>query len=300
MTDQNIILSTIEKQENNVDEATPRSSPDVESQIIPDDRFFAHISTRLTTHLQEPVCSTSHFLEAELLLLSFATGILDGVSFPEFSCFTSRQNGNTVLFAIAALKIPTRGSEALVDASHAAIALSMFSAAVFLQGQAANWLGCRGRRWWLLLSNFVQVVLVVGAAVIVFFNIHADTRLTQSTLALLALCSGMQVGLVRGLEVKDITTAMVTASMVDLLIDPSIFASLRKNRICNRRVGFILALIAGSFVGGSVWKFVGGAAALGRGSNWLCWFCGLLIKLLMMRGAGMDWKWGAFDRYGDV
>ncbi|THX03454.1 hypothetical protein D6D13_07658 [Aureobasidium pullulans] len=109
MTDQNIILSTTEKQENNVDEATPRSSPDVESQTIPDDRFFAHVSTRLTTPLHEPVCSTSHFLEAELLLLSFATGILDGVSFPEFSCFTSRQNGNTVLFAIAALKIPTRG-----------------------------------------------------------------------------------------------------------------------------------------------------------------------------------------------
>ncbi|THY25030.1 hypothetical protein D6D01_05240 [Aureobasidium pullulans] len=109
MTDQNIILSNIEKQENNVDEATPTSSPDVESQIIADDRFFAHISTRLTTHLQEPVCLTSHFLEAELLLLSLATGILDGVSFPEFSRFTSRQIGNTVLFAIAALKIPTRG-----------------------------------------------------------------------------------------------------------------------------------------------------------------------------------------------
>ncbi|TIA16320.1 hypothetical protein D6C81_05990 [Aureobasidium pullulans] len=109
MTDQNIILSSTEKQEKNIDEVTPRSSPDVESQTIPDDGFFAHVSTRLTTHLEEPVCSTSHFLEAELLLLSFATGILDGVSFPEFSCFTSRQNGNTVLFAIAAMKIPTRG-----------------------------------------------------------------------------------------------------------------------------------------------------------------------------------------------
>ena len=276
MTDQNIILSSTEKQEKNIDEVTPRSTPDVESQTIPDDGFFAHVSTRLTTHLQEPVCSTSHFLEAELLLLSFATGILDGVSFPEFSCFTSRQNGNTVLFAIAALKIPTRGSEALIDASHAAIALSMFSAAVFLQGQAANRLACRGRRWWLLLSNLVQVVLVVGAAVIAFFNSDSNTRLTQSTLALLALCSGMQVGLVRGLEVKDITTAMVTASMVDLLIDPSIFASLRKNRIRNRRVGFILALIAGSFVGGSVWKFVGGAAALG-----LCAGIKLIVLVLL-------------------
>lgn len=276
MTDQNIILSSTEKQEKNIDEVTLRSTPDVESQTIPDDGFFAHVSTRLTTHLEEPVCSTSHFLEAELLLLSFATGILDGVSFPEFSCFTSRQNGNTVLFAIAALKIPTRGSEALIDASHAAIALSMFAAAVFSQGQAANWLACRGRRWWLLLSNFVQVKLVVGAAVIAFFNSDSNTRLTQSTLALLALCSGMQVGLVRGLEVKDITTAMVTASMVDLLIDPSIFASLRKNRIRNRRVGFILALIAGSFVGGSVWKFVGGAAALG-----LCAGIKLIVLILL-------------------
>ncbi|THZ80514.1 hypothetical protein D6C84_07367 [Aureobasidium pullulans] len=139
MTDQDIILSITGKQEKNIDEATPRSSPDVESKTIPDDGFFAHILTRLTTHLHEPVCLTSHFLEIGLLLLSFATGILDGVSFPEFSCFTSRQNGNPVLFAIAALKIPTRGFEALVDASHAAIALSMFSAAVFLQGQAANW-----------------------------------------------------------------------------------------------------------------------------------------------------------------
>ncbi|TIA73852.1 hypothetical protein D6C76_06533 [Aureobasidium pullulans] len=128
MTDQNIILSSTEKQEKNIDEVTLRSTPDVESQTIPDDGFFAHVSTRLTTHLEEPVCSTSHFLEAELLLLSFATGILDGVSFPEFSCFTSRQNGNTVLFAIAALKIPTRGSEALIDASHAAIALSIIFA----------------------------------------------------------------------------------------------------------------------------------------------------------------------------
>lgn len=51
----------------------------------------------------------------------------------------------------------------------------------------------------------------------------------------------------RSLKITEITTAMATAAFIDVVVDPSL-AKLR-NRLRNRRVGFLFMLCAGCFAG---------------------------------------------------
>ena len=81
-------------------------------------------------------------------------------------------------------------------------------------------------------------------------------------IALLAFSSGAQVGMVRGLGVTEITTAMATAAYVDVVVDKRMLSQFAGNVARNRRVGFLLALILGSFVGAAVEKFAASGMAL--------------------------------------
>ena len=51
----------------------------------------------------------------------------------------------------------------------------------------------------------------------------------------------------RSLKITEITTAMATAAFVDLVVDPDL--GKLKNRLRNRRVGFLIMLVSGCFVG---------------------------------------------------
>lgn len=58
------------------------------------------------------------------------------------------------------------------------------------------------------------------------------------------------------------TTAMATAAWVDIFIDPFLLAGITKNRSRNRRAAFLLALIAGSFLGAATYRAGGSGFAL--------------------------------------
>jgi hypothetical protein len=66
---------------------------------------------------------------------------------------------------------------------------------------------------------------------------------------LLAFLSGSQVAVAKGLKFTNITTARSTATYVHNFIDLGLSAKLTENRGRNRRVMFLLILVAGSFVG---------------------------------------------------
>ncbi|CAN8098917.1 unnamed protein product [Discula destructiva] len=214
--------------------------------------------SRTKQHLYEPV-ELSLCAEIELLILTFCTGIQDAISFPDYNCFASNQTGNTVFLAVA-LVVPELNGHAFHTAN-ILVALSLFLAGGAITGQLAHVVGAR-RRYWLLVCNFLSTALVfIAAALQHLFGVEETGPLSLGVIALLAFASGSQVVQSRSLACTEITTAMATAAWIDLLMDPRVL-TLKPNRPRNRRLGFLLMLIAGSLVGAGIYRTAGSAAAL--------------------------------------
>lgn len=196
------------------------------------------------------------FLECELLSLTFATGMQDATTFPDFRCFASNHTGNTILLAVG---IAGDGSQ-IFQMSNTGISLGMFVAGCLIFGQTANRVGSR-RRLWAIVSSIIQTGLVFAAAAVQYTGGIGPTSPTAlAVIGMLAFAAGSQVSLSRGFSMNEITTAMATAAYVDLLIDPNILGL--HNRSRNRRVMFLLMLLAGSFAGSFAYSRVGSAYAI--------------------------------------
>ena len=197
-------------------------------------------------------------VEAELLILAFATGMQDATTFPDYHCFASNQTGNTVLLAVGAAGI----AGSLFSLHNIGVSLSMFVAGALLLGQIGNFVGGR-RRVWLLVSNAIQTALVFAAAGLQYRGgdvVEPEGGTALAVIALLAFSSGAQVAMARSVKVPEITTAMATAAWVDLLVDERLFASGNRGR--NRRALFLLSMLAGSFAGAFSYQRLGSAFAL--------------------------------------
>jgi len=126
------------------------------------------------------------WLEAQLYLLAFATGMQDATAFPDYRCFASNQTGNTVLLAVGVFRL---GGD-IFRLANIGISLTLFIAGVALFGQLGNLLGVR-TRWWLVASSLLQTLLVFAAAALQYrYGVSADGPLTQLIIALLAVASG--------------------------------------------------------------------------------------------------------------
>jgi uncharacterized membrane protein YoaK (UPF0700 family) len=196
------------------------------------------------------------FLEIQLLLLAFATGIQDATTYPDYFCFASNQTGNTVLLAIGVSGL----AGGAFSFGNIGVSLSMFLTGGWVAGLFGNLFNPR-RRAWLLVSSLVQT-LMVWVAVILQYNLPVARTGTTAylVLSLLAFSSAAQVAMARSLKMTEITTAMATAAYVDLFIDPDLYKL--HNRKRNRRAIFLTTLAAGSFAGAYCNKGVNSAFAL--------------------------------------
>jgi uncharacterized membrane protein YoaK (UPF0700 family) len=184
-----------------------------------------------------------YLLDAELLLLSFATGIQDAVTWPDYTCFTSNQTGNTLFLAIGAAGL-AKGAYSFPNIG---MSLGGFIAGGLVMGQIGNYLGVR-KRYWLLLTNIIQTLMIYAAAAIRYGTSTAqEGPVALGVIFLLAFSSGGQVAMSRSLKITEITTAMATAAYIDAVVDPKFLAL--KNRSRNRRVLFLAMLTAGCFAG---------------------------------------------------
>lgn len=190
------------------------------------------------------------FLEAELMMLAFATGIMDVVTFPQYHVFASNQTGNTALLAVGALGL----GSGLISLPYVGTSLGVFAAGGLISGQLGNVFG-RKRRLWLFLTNFIQTTLIGIAAGLRQHSHHKRSiSLDLGIIALLAFASGAQVAMARTVEVPEVTTAMVTSAYIDLFVDENIFKL--QNRGRNRRAIFVACLILGSFIGAIAYLYV--------------------------------------------
>lgn len=196
------------------------------------------------------------FIEAQLLLLTFAIGIQDAISYPDFRCFASNQTGNTVVLAVAL----AGQAGGLFDAANTGVSLGAFLMGAIFSGHLGNYLG-RRRRVWQVAIALAQVFMVTGSAWIQYVHgTHASGAWARTALALLAFASGSQVAVARAFRIPEITTAMATAAWVDLLIDENLFA--RQNRSRDRRALFLATLVVGSFAGAYARKAIGSPNAI--------------------------------------
>jgi uncharacterized membrane protein YoaK (UPF0700 family) len=195
-------------------------------------------------------------LEVQLLLLTFSTGIQDAVSYPDFKCFASNQTGNSVVLAVGL----AGDDDSIFNLSNVGISLGMFLAGAIMTGQLANLVGPCGRLW-LITSHLIQTLLTFAAAIIhPIYSSSGNSPSSMGSLALLAFASGAQVASMRPFRIQEITTAMATAAWVDLVIDPSLLRP--GNRSRNRRAGFLIMLVLGSFAGAFMRTGIGSSNAL--------------------------------------
>lgn len=201
----------------------------------------------------------------------------DAISFPDYHCFASNQTGNTVFLAVA-LVIPSLNGDTFYTAN-IAVALGLFLAGGYLTGQLSHLVGPR-RRGWLVLCNLLQTLLALAAGLVQWHQLKvggggggggmgAGASKVPPTgpeslvaIALLAFASGSQVVQSRSLRMTEISTAMATAAWVDLLIDPHLMVIREPNRPRNRRLAFLVTLVAGSLVGAGIYRTAGSATAV--------------------------------------
>ncbi|KAL7932794.1 hypothetical protein V8C35DRAFT_306795 [Trichoderma chlorosporum] len=201
---------------------------------------------------------TSLFVELQLLLITFCTGIQDATTFPDYHCFASNQTGNTIFLCLA-LVIPEFNGNMFYTSS-IATGLGVFLGAGWLTGQLGHIVGPR-KRWWLILCNLIQTGLVFAATGIQYrYGVQSHGPKALAVVSLLAFAAGSQVVQSRSLAATEISTAMATAAWVDLMIDQKLLAL--DNRPRTRRVAFLLALVVGGLVGALLYRTVGSAAAL--------------------------------------
>ncbi|KAL4950903.1 hypothetical protein BDW69DRAFT_201878 [Aspergillus filifer] len=211
----------------------------------------SRISCYLTTQIR-----TDTLLESQLLLLTLATGIQDAATWPDYTCFASNQTGNTLFLTIAVAGL----SGDAYSPRNAAMSLGMFIAGGLVLGQLGLLIGER-KRIWLVISNFIQTILILVALVLQYtLPLETEGPIALTVIACLAFSSGGQVAMSRSLKITEITTAMATAAFVDVVVDPGMLK--RKNRMRNRRVLFLVALTVGCLIGAFATRRVGSSFAL--------------------------------------
>ncbi|GAB7352084.1 hypothetical protein MBLNU459_g2585t1 [Dothideomycetes sp. NU459] len=188
-------------------------------------------------------------LDVELLILSFATGILDATTFAFYSVFVSKQTGNTILLALSALE-----SDAVVQTEpNVAVALSLFIAGSAIFGHAGNWIGQK-RRLWLLVTNVIQTALVFAAAALRFWGSDQQRGpFALGVIALLSFACGGQISLALCVRMPELNTTMITGALVQFVVDDKVF---HKNNVArNRRVAFYFSMLGGAFVGAIIGRY---------------------------------------------
>lgn len=178
-----------------------------------------------------------------MLALTFSTGVVDAVGYLGLDrVFTGNMTGNVVILAMAvadpASKLPVIGPVL-------ALACFLIGAAIagrVFKGVKAGWYP----RTTVLL---ICVALLLGAAALVAFAVGERSQpVNLAITGAMGLAMGTQAGSARHIGVADVTTVVVTSTLVGLAFD-SRFGGGKDKHPWARRAGAILLIGAGAAVG---------------------------------------------------
>ena len=176
-----------------------------------------------------------------MLALTFSTGVIDAVGYLGLDkVFTGNMTGNVVILGMA-----LAGAEGLpIVGPVIALVLFMVGAAISgrtLKGRPAGWSSLNTG-----LFAFVGVILLLAALTALLVSERPEwVNLTLT--GALGLAMGIQAGAARHIGVADVTTVVVTSTIVGLAFD-SVFGG-GGNKNWARRVLAVVLIGAGAGVG---------------------------------------------------
>jgi len=195
-----------------------------------------------------------------MLALTFSTGVVDAVGYLGLDrVFTGNMTGNVVILGMAltgADDLPIVGPIlALVG-----FVLGAMLAGTWLRTAAPGW----GRRATWLLG--VVALLIVGALIPVVVTAEPyPTAAMLTVTGILGAAMGMQAGVARHLGVADVTTVVVTSTLVGLAFDS--WLGRRNGQKWLRRLLAIVLIALGALTGAALLRLhlgygIGLAAAI--------------------------------------
>lgn len=208
-----------------------------------------------------------------MLALTFSTGVIDAVGYLGLDrVFTGNMTGNVVILGMAltgANDLPIVGP---------IIALIGFMVGATIAGRVLRPVDVGWSTHSTVLFGTVGVVLLAAATPSFLVDVTDADRpewLALTITGLLGLAMGMQAGAARHIAVKDVTTVVVTSTMVGLAYD-SWFGG-RAEQPWKRRLGALLLIGAGAASGALLLQWhIGAGMALAALITLVCTILGHL------------------------
>jgi uncharacterized membrane protein YoaK (UPF0700 family) len=177
-----------------------------------------------------------------MLALTFSTGVVDAVGYLGLDrVFTGNMTGNVVILAMA---LTGAGGLPIIGP---VIALALFLAGAAIAGRTLRGLPAGWHPRTTVLLGLVAVLLA-AASVIAFSVADRPEALNYVITGALGLAMGTQAGSARHIGVSDVTTVVVTSTLVGLAFD-SRFGGGKAKHPWARRAGAILLIGAGAASG---------------------------------------------------
>src|SRR5258705_1954039 len=179
-----------------------------------------------------------------LLLLTFATGIVDAVSVLTLGhVFVANMTGNIIFLGF--WFVPHSG----IDLTAAVVAFVSFVAGTVLGGRLARHID-REVRLWLTTALGVEVVVLVVLSILAgtgVLNYHDNTKLIL--IAGLAMTFGSQNSTARQFGIQELSTTVLTSTIVGIGFDSRLAGGTGQRE--KLRYSVVATMFAGAAAGGS-------------------------------------------------
>ena len=183
-----------------------------------------------------------------LLLLTFATGLVDAISVLVLGhVFVANMTGNVIFLGF--WFVPHSG----VDMTAAVVAFVSFLAGTVIGGRFIRHLEHDTRRW-VTVSLAVECVVLVALSVLAGAGVlryHDNTKLIL--LAGLALAFGSQNATARQFGIQELSTTVLTSTIVGIGVDSRLAGGTGQRE--KLRFAVVLTMCGGAVVGATISRF---------------------------------------------
>lgn len=200
----------------------------------------------------QPDASVRDPLPGLLLLLTATTGLIDAICVLGLGrVFTANMTGNVVFLGFAI------GGAPGFSISRCLVALAGFLAGAALGGRLGKALGTASRPRWLLAVGVIEASFLAAAAwAAIGYDMEtlAPPIRLYLMISMTAVAMGLRNATVRQLEVKDLTTTVLTLTLTGLAADSTIAGG--NNPRWERRLASVIFMFAGAAIGAAlVYRF---------------------------------------------
>jgi uncharacterized membrane protein YoaK (UPF0700 family) len=182
-----------------------------------------------------------------LLLLTFATGLVDAISVLELGhIFVANMTGNIIFLGFWFVRSG-------IDLTAAIVAFASFLTGTVIGGRLARHLGAHSRRW-LTTSLSIEIVVLVALSILAGTGVvsyHTNSKLIL--IAGLAITFGVQNATARQFGVQELSTTVLTSTVVGIGVDSRLAGGTGERE--KLRYSVIFALCAGAIVGATISRY---------------------------------------------